>query len=56
MNLLTSWKLNDHLVGIKNPAKNMFLQIAKQLAESENITEELKAKNQIIWYSQLNNI
>ena len=56
MNLLTSGKLNDYLVDIENQAENMFLQIVKQLAENENITEELKAKNPMLWYSQLNNI
>lgn len=49
MNLLTSGKLNGYLVDIENQAKNMFLQIVKQLAESENITEELKAKNPMLW-------
>lgn len=43
MNLLTSGKLNDYLVDIENQAENLFLQLVKQLAESENITEELKA-------------
>ena len=38
MNLLTSGKLIGYLVDIENQAKNMFLQIVKQLAESENIT------------------
>ena len=56
MNLLTSGKLIGYLVDIENQAKNMFLQIVKQLAESENITEELKAKNPMLWCSQLNNI
>ena len=56
MNLLTSGKLNDYLVDIENQAENMFLQIVKQLAKSENITEELKAKNPMLWCSQLNNI
>lgn len=56
MNLLTSGKLNDYLVDIENQAEDIFLQIVKQLANSEGITEELKAKNPILWYSQLNNI
>lgn len=56
MNLLTSGKLIGYLVDIENQAKNMFLQIVKQLAESENITEEFKAKNPMLWCSQLNNI
>lgn len=37
MNLLTSGKLNDYLVDIENQAENMFFQIVKQLAESDNI-------------------
>ena len=56
MNLLTSGKLNDYLVDIENQAENLFLQLVKQLAESENITEELKAKDQIEWVAQRNNV
>lgn len=56
MNLLTSGKLNDYLVDIENQAENMFLQIVKQLTESENLTEELKKRNATLWCSQLNNI
>ena len=56
MNLLTSGKLNDYLVDIENQAENLFLQLVKQLAESENITEELKAKDQMEWAAQMNNV
>lgn len=56
MNLLTSGKLNDYLVDIENQAENMFLQIVKQLAKSEGITEELKAKDQTEWVAQINNV
>ena len=55
MNLLTSGKLNDYLVDIENQAENMFLQIVKQLTESEHITEE-KERNPMLLCSQLNNI
>lgn len=34
----------------------MFLQIVKQLAKSEGTTEELKAKDQTEWVSQMNNV
>ena len=34
----------------------MFFQIVKQLAESDNITEELKAKDQMEWVAQMNNV
>lgn len=56
MNLLTSGKLNDYLVDIENQAENMFFQIVKQLTESDNITEELKAKDQMEWVAQMNNV
>ena len=56
VNLLTSGKLNDYLVDIENQAENMFLQIVKQLAKSEGITEELKAKDQTEWVAQMNNV
>lgn len=56
MNLLTSGKLNNYLVDIENQAESLFLQLVKQLAESENITEELKAKDQIEWVAQMNNV
>lgn len=56
MNLLTSGKLNDYLVDIENQAENLFLQLVKQLAESENITEELKTKDQMEWVAQMNNV
>lgn len=56
MNLLTSGKLNNYLVDIDNQAENLFLQLVKQLAESEDITEELKAKDQMEWVRQMKNI
>lgn len=52
MNLLTSGKLNNYLVDIDNQAENLFLQLVKQLAEIEDITEELKAKDQMEWVSK----
>ena len=41
-NLLTSGKLNSHIAEIDKQANDMFFQLAKELAEKENITEELK--------------
>ncbi len=34
----------------------MFLRVVKELAEKENVTEELKAENQILWVQKMNNI
>lgn len=56
MNLLTRGKLNSYLADIDNRAENMFFQLVQQLADCENITEELKAKDQMEWIAQMNNI
>lgn len=34
----------------------MFSRLVKQLSEKENVTEELKAENQILWVQKMNNI
>lgn len=47
--LLTSGKLNSHLADIDGQAEEMFFRFIKQMAESEDITEKLKAENQIQW-------
>ena len=41
-NLLTSGKLNSHIAEIDKQANDMFFQLVKELAEKENLTEELK--------------
>ena len=56
MNLLTSGKLNDHLADIDKQAEDMFFRLVKQMAESENITEQLKADDQMEWVARMNNI
>lgn len=54
--LLLSGKLNSHLVEIDNRATEMFIQLVKQLAEKEGITEQLKAQDQMNWVQHMNNI
>ena len=56
INLLTSGKLNKHLADIDERADNMFSQLVKQIAEREDVTEQLKADNQIEWVARMNNI
>ena len=56
MNLLTSEKLNSYLADIDRQAEKMFSQLVKQLAEKENVTEKLKAENQMLWVQKMNNI
>lgn len=55
-NLLTSYKLNSYLADIDEQAEEMFSRLVKQLAEKENVTEKLKAENQMEWVRKMNNI
>ena len=55
-NLLTSGKLNSYLADIEQQAQQLFLRQVKDLAEKENITEELKSENQMLWVQKMNNI
>lgn len=55
-NLLTSGRLNSHLVDIDNQAEDMFFRLVKQMAEREGVTEKLKADNQTKWIARMNNI
>ena len=54
--LQISGKLNDYLTDIDRQAEEMFELLTNQYAELEGITEELKAKNQMEWARQMNNI
>lgn len=54
--LLTSCKLNSYLADINEQAEEMFSRLVKQLAEKENVTEKLKAEDQMIWVQKMNNI
>lgn len=55
-NLLTSGKLNSYLADIEQQAQNLFLRLVKELAEKENVTENLKATDQMLWVRKMNNI
>ncbi len=55
-NLLTSGKLNSYLVDIEQQAQQLFLRLVKDLAEKENVTEELKATDMMLWVQKMNNI
>ena len=56
LNLLTSGRLNDYLAGIEEQAQKRFERIVEQMAESEGITEQLKATDQVAWVVEMNNI
>ena len=55
-NLMTSGKLVAYLDDIEQQATDMFLRLVKELAEKENVTEELKATDQMLWVQKMNNI
>ena len=56
MNLLTSGKLNEYLADLNEQAENMFFRLVKELAEKEDITETLKAKDQMLWVRRMNTV
>ena len=54
--LLTSGRLNSYLADIEEQAQERFERIVEQMAESEGITEQLKATDQVAWVVEMNNI
>ena len=55
-NLLTSERLYPYLADIEEQAQTMFSQLVKSLAEKENVTENLKSENPMLWVQKMNNI
>ena len=55
-NLLTKCKLTSYLADIDEQAEEMFSRLVAQLAEKENVNEQLKSENQILWVRKMNNI
>ena len=54
--LLTQCRLNEHLHEIETQAKARVSEIMTKLAESRAVNEELKAKDQMRWVAEMNNI
>ena len=55
-NLMTSGKLVAYLDDIEQQATAMFLRLVNELAEKENVTEELKSTDQMLWVQKMNNV
>lgn len=55
-NLLTSGKLRSHLTDAEEEAQSLFIQLVKEYAEREGVTEQLKAENPTEWVQKMNNI
>ena len=54
--LLVSDTLNEYLHNIDTIVMEKVQKLIKELAEKENITEELKSSNQMLWISKMSNI
>ena len=54
--LLVNDNLNEYLHNIDITVMEMVKKLINELAEKENITEELKSSNQMLWIDKMNNI
>ena len=54
--LLTSGRLNSYLADIEAQAQERFERIVEQMKQTQGITEQLKAENQMEWIGRMNNI
>ena len=54
--LIMKDKLNEYLHDIDITLMEKEQSLIKELAEKENITEELKNNNQMLWIGKMNNI
>ena len=55
-NYLTKGTLYQHLAEVDKRAENMFDKLVQSLAEKENITEQLKENDMLLWVNKKNNI
>ena len=54
--LLVNDKLNEYLHNIDTTVMEKVQKLIKELAQKENINEQLKENNQMLWVSKMNNI
>ena len=54
--MMLSGKLNSHLEQIDRQANEMMETLTTQMAETQGVTESLKASNQMKWVGLMNNI
>lgn len=54
--LLVNDKLNEYLHGVDITIMEKVQSLIKELAEKDNINEQLKENNQMLWVSKMNNI
>ena len=54
--MLTERTLYDYLLQLDHDAEDTFKRLIKQMAEREDVTEQLKAINQMAWVGAMNSI
>ena len=54
--LLVNDKLNEYLHNIDTTVMEKVQELITELAEKDNINEQLKENNQMLWVSKMNNI
>ena len=54
--MLMEGTLNAHLEEVDREANRMLEQLTTQMALEQGVTEELKARDQMLWVQQMNNI
>ena len=54
--MLIEGTLNSYLAAIDKQAQERLLLLTKQIAEQENVTEQLKADNAMLWVQKMNEI
>ena len=54
--LLVNDNLNEYLHNIDTTVMEKVQKLIKELAQKENITEELKSSSQMLWIGKMNNI
>lgn len=50
---MLSGEMKEYLENIDRDAEEMFEKLIEQLAEQEDITEKLKAENQMLWVQKM---
>lgn len=48
--------LTEHLIEINRQAKEQIQLLSLQMAQTENVTEKMKAENQMLWIQRMNSI
>ena len=54
--LVLKGTLNSHLAETEQTATEMLIRLTEEMAQSEGVTERLKAENQTEWLRRMNNI